>query len=82
MLGSLSQTLVLTLAEWYALAIIIITISVLVSVNHTSIVKFCEPLTSKIRKWPGGWMIPLTLLVIVSFPPLVGHESASRIHQA
>lgn len=61
--------------EWYALIIIIITISALVSAKHTTIVEFCQPVTKRIRAWPGGWLIPIALLIIVSFPPLVGHES-------
>lgn len=64
-------------AEWYALAAIIIAISILLSVNHEDIVTFCEPLTRKIRHWPAGWLIPVVLLVVVSFPPLMGHESQS-----
>ncbi|KAL1410402.1 hypothetical protein Q8F55_004412 [Vanrija albida] len=62
------------LYKWYALAIIIITISALVSAKHTTIVNFCQPVTRRIREWPAGWLIPIVLLVIVSFPPLVGHE--------
>jgi uncharacterized membrane protein YdjX (TVP38/TMEM64 family) len=45
-----------------------------VSTKHTTIVEFCRPVTERIRAWPGGWLIPIALLVIVSFPPLVGHE--------
>lgn len=63
------------IAEWYALAIVIITISILLSTKHEDIVEFCRPVTARIRSWPGGWLIPLVLLIVVSFPPLVGHES-------
>ncbi|ORY32238.1 hypothetical protein BCR39DRAFT_464782, partial [Naematelia encephala] len=27
-----------------------------------------------VRDWPAGWLIPVVFLIIVSFPPLFGHE--------
>ncbi|RXK39777.1 hypothetical protein M231_02970 [Tremella mesenterica] len=62
------------LYKWYALAVIIISLTVLLSAKHESIVDFLKPVTQKIRSWPMGWLVPLALLVVVSFPPLLGHE--------
>ena len=66
--------------EWYALIIIAVTLAVLVSAKHTTIVEFLQPVTRTIRRWPGGWLIPIALLIVVSFPPLVGHESEFSGH--
>ena len=62
------------IAEWYALAIIIIAITILLTTKHETVVDFLHPVTEHIRHWPVGWLIPIALLVIVSFPPLLGHE--------
>ncbi|ORX36092.1 hypothetical protein BD324DRAFT_523395 [Kockovaella imperatae] len=62
------------LYKWYGLAIVVITISALLSAKHDTVVRFTEPLTRRIRSWPAGWLIPIAMLVVVSFPPLMGHE--------
>ncbi|GMK58367.1 hypothetical protein CspeluHIS016_0503990 [Cutaneotrichosporon spelunceum] len=62
------------LYKWYILLAVVIAVSVLVSTKHTTIVEFCRPVTERIRSWPGGWLIPIALLIVVSFPPLMGHE--------
>ncbi|WRT64248.1 uncharacterized protein IL334_001179 [Kwoniella shivajii] len=60
--------------KWYAILVIAIILTALLTAKHESVVKFCEPVTRTIRAWPGGWLIPLAILIVVSFPPLVGHE--------
>ncbi|XAO23099.1 hypothetical protein I312_101877 [Cryptococcus bacillisporus CA1280] len=60
--------------KWYAILIIAGTLTVLITVKHHAVVDFCRPITEKIRSWPAGWLIPIAVLIIVSFPPLVGHE--------
>ncbi|WVW82396.1 hypothetical protein I302_104403 [Kwoniella bestiolae CBS 10118] len=60
--------------KWYAILVIAIVLTALITSKHETIVEFCEPVTRTIRGWPGGWLIPLAILIVVSFPPLVGHE--------
>ncbi|WWC86345.1 uncharacterized protein L201_001218 [Kwoniella dendrophila CBS 6074] len=60
--------------KWYAILIIAVVLTALITSKHETIVEFCEPVTRTIRGWPGGWLVPLAILIIVSFPPLVGHE--------
>ncbi|WWC58467.1 uncharacterized protein I303_101009 [Kwoniella dejecticola CBS 10117] len=60
--------------KWYAILVIAIVLTALITSKHETIVEFCEPVTRTIRDWPGGWLIPLAILIVVSFPPLVGHE--------
>lgn len=33
-----------------------------------------RPFSEKVRDLPAGWLIPIAILVIISFPPLFGHE--------
>lgn len=33
-----------------------------------------RPWSEKVRDLPAGWLIPIVILVIISFPPLFGHE--------
>ncbi|OCF41811.1 hypothetical protein I317_04417 [Kwoniella heveanensis CBS 569] len=60
--------------KWYAILIIAIVLTALITVKHETVVEFCEPVTRRVRAWPGGWLIPIAILIVVSFPPLVGHE--------
>ena len=32
------------------------------------------PIAEKIRNIPAGWLIPIAVLFVLSFPPLFGHE--------
>lgn len=33
-----------------------------------------RPFSEKVRDLPAGWLIPVAILVVISFPPLFGHE--------
>ncbi len=33
-----------------------------------------QPFSEKVRDLPGGWLIPIAILILISFPPLFGHE--------
>jgi len=32
------------------------------------------PFSQHVRALPAGWLIPIVILIIISFPPLFGHE--------
>ncbi|KAF8308585.1 hypothetical protein DL93DRAFT_2086797 [Clavulina sp. PMI_390] len=53
-----------------ALGIVFIVILAL----HTKIVDAINPTAQKLRDLHGGWAIPIGILIILSFPPLFGHE--------
>ena len=38
------------------------------------IVNFLAPYAQKVAEYPGSWLVPVFLLILVSFPPLFGHE--------
>jgi uncharacterized membrane protein YdjX (TVP38/TMEM64 family) len=33
-----------------------------------------RPWSEKVRDLPAGWLIPIAILIVISFPPLFGHE--------
>jgi len=41
---------------------------------HDKIVNALAPYAQQVAEYPGSWLVPVTLLIIVSFPPLFGHE--------
>ncbi|KAF4583970.1 Tlg2-vesicle protein [Pleurotus pulmonarius] len=60
---------------WYYVAIIIIVvITALVSIYHKEIVHALRPAADWLHKVPCGWLVPIGILFIISFPPLFGHE--------
>ncbi|KAH8632034.1 hypothetical protein IG631_13717 [Alternaria alternata] len=48
----------------------------LVSTNTwlTVSVQKLRPWSEKVRDLPAGWLIPIAILIVISFPPLFGHE--------
>lgn len=60
--------------KWYAILLVVVVISAVIGIKHDVIVHKIHPYARHLRHMPAGWLIPIALLVIVSFPPLVGHE--------
>ncbi|KAJ3840659.1 hypothetical protein F5878DRAFT_56617, partial [Lentinula raphanica] len=60
--------------KYIATAAVIITIVVLFAVYHEDIVIWLTPATQWCHDHKFGWLIPVGLLFILSFPPLFGHE--------
>ncbi|KAJ7207936.1 hypothetical protein GGX14DRAFT_396136 [Mycena pura] len=59
---------------YYSIIALIITIAVLISVYSTKIVNALQPETSWMRDHPAGPLIPIAILIVLSFPPLFGQE--------
>ncbi|KAK9897664.1 hypothetical protein P389DRAFT_210095 [Cystobasidium minutum MCA 4210] len=59
---------------WWALLGIVIGLSVALSVYHDRIVLAIRPVADKIVSTPGAWAVPVAALIVVSIPPLIGHE--------
>ncbi|KAE9399663.1 hypothetical protein BT96DRAFT_1101625 [Gymnopus androsaceus JB14] len=55
-------------------AAVIITIVVLFIIYHKTIVIALEPATQWCHDQKFGWLIPVGILFVLSFPPLFGHE--------
>ncbi|KZT64175.1 hypothetical protein DAEQUDRAFT_732966 [Daedalea quercina L-15889] len=63
--------------EWlwyYVIFFIAMIAAILFTVFHTQIVKWMQPGATKIHDLPAGWLIPIAILFVISFPPLFGHE--------
>ncbi|EIN03918.1 hypothetical protein PUNSTDRAFT_138961 [Punctularia strigosozonata HHB-11173 SS5] len=58
----------------YIAALIIIAIVGLFIAYQRKIVRALRPMSEWIKDRPAGWLIPIAVLFIVSFPPLLGHE--------
>jgi len=63
--------------EWlwyYVILVVIVTITVLVSVFHKQIVHWLTPVSRWLFDLKFGWLVPIGVLFVISFPPLFGHE--------
>ncbi|KAK4653433.1 Tlg2-vesicle protein [Podospora pseudocomata] len=61
------------LAMWVVLVIIII-LTAIITIYHDKVVEHLRPFAEQVRHLPGGWLIPIVILIVISFPPLFGHE--------
>ncbi|KAH6629624.1 snare associated Golgi protein-domain-containing protein [Boeremia exigua] len=59
---------------WHILGIALVIITVFLTLEHDAVVEKLRPFSEKVRDLPAGWLIPIVILVIISFPPLFGHE--------
>ncbi|KAF7361357.1 hypothetical protein MSAN_01168400 [Mycena sanguinolenta] len=60
--------------KYYFIVIIILTLTALISIYHHQIVKALTPVTNEMHKLKYGFLIPIGVLFVISFPPLFGHE--------
>ncbi|KAF9524216.1 snare associated Golgi protein-domain-containing protein, partial [Crepidotus variabilis] len=55
--------------------VVAITITVLITAFHEQIVKWLQPAAVWLRDGSKvGWLVPIAVLIVLSFPPLFGHE--------
>ncbi|KAI2475442.1 SNARE-assoc multi-domain protein [Pyrenophora tritici-repentis] len=59
---------------WHILFIIIGILTVIITIKHDEVVAKLRPWSEKVRDLPAGFLIPVAILIIISFPPLFGHE--------
>ncbi|RXK40059.1 hypothetical protein M231_02699 [Tremella mesenterica] len=59
---------------WYVGLVVIIVLVALLAFFHRSIVDWLTPFTQRIRTVKDGWLIPVALMFVLSFPPLFGNE--------
>ncbi|EJT96704.1 hypothetical protein DACRYDRAFT_102774 [Dacryopinax primogenitus] len=58
----------------YAVLFFLLATSVPVAIEHKPLVDLCRPWITSLGHMPAGWLIPIVILFIISFPPLFGHE--------
>ncbi|EST09892.1 SNARE associated Golgi protein [Kalmanozyma brasiliensis GHG001] len=60
--------------HWWVMLIVVVAIVVLTTLYHKQIVDWLTPISRKVTTVAWGWIIPVAILFIISFPPLFGHE--------
>ncbi|KIY44649.1 hypothetical protein FISHEDRAFT_18879, partial [Fistulina hepatica ATCC 64428] len=53
---------------------VILVVVALVSIYHDQIVQWLAPVTRWLYGLSWGWVVPIAVLFVISFPPLFGHE--------
>ncbi|KAK3989065.1 snare associated Golgi protein-domain-containing protein [Cladorrhinum sp. PSN332] len=61
------------LVMWFVLAILVV-LTVIVTIKHDAVVQHLRPFAQNVRNLNAGWLIPIAILIVISFPPLFGHE--------
>ncbi|KAF2635457.1 hypothetical protein P280DRAFT_192692 [Massarina eburnea CBS 473.64] len=59
---------------WHIIGIGVAILTILMTIHHDEVVDKLRPLSEKLHDLPGGWIIPIVILFVISFPPLFGHE--------
>ncbi|CDW97880.1 hypothetical protein, partial [Sporisorium scitamineum] len=60
--------------HWWIMLIVVIVIVAFTTIYHKQIVDWLTPISKKVTTVAWGWIIPVAILFIISFPPLFGHE--------
>ncbi|PWZ02747.1 hypothetical protein BCV70DRAFT_154895 [Testicularia cyperi] len=60
--------------HWWVMLVVVIAIVALTTIYHQQIVDWLTPISKKVTTVAWGWIIPVAILFIISFPPLFGHE--------
>ncbi|POS79219.1 hypothetical protein DHEL01_v202377 [Diaporthe helianthi] len=58
----------------WIILIVIGVLTAIITLKHDEVVETMRPFAEKVRNIPAGWLIFVAILVIISFPPLFGHE--------
>ncbi|PWN31153.1 hypothetical protein BDZ90DRAFT_215825, partial [Jaminaea rosea] len=60
---------------YYYLALVLIAVMVaFFTIYHRQIIDWLTPISQKVNSVKWGWVIPVAILFVISFPPLFGHE--------
>ncbi|GAA5863959.1 hypothetical protein JCM3774_004433 [Rhodotorula dairenensis] len=59
---------------WWIVGIVCCVAIALLAIFRDQIVEKFEPHKDAIVKFPASWVIPIVVLIVLSFPPLGGHE--------
>ncbi|PVH88091.1 hypothetical protein DL98DRAFT_509589 [Cadophora sp. DSE1049] len=59
---------------WWIIGIVVTVGVAYITIKHDKIVEALRPFSVKIKDIPGGFIIPVIILIVISFPPLFGHE--------
>ncbi|KAJ6510539.1 hypothetical protein C8R45DRAFT_1088698 [Mycena sanguinolenta] len=65
--------------QFFAIAAVLIITVILFSVYHTQIITAMKPVTDWLHDTKLGPLVPIAILIIISFPPLFGHELVAML---
>ncbi|KAJ6587586.1 hypothetical protein DFH09DRAFT_1427771 [Mycena vulgaris] len=68
-----------TKIRFVVVLLIVILVIILIEVFHDKIVNALIPVTRWLHSTRGGWVIPIVVLIALSFPPLFGHELVAML---
>ncbi|CBQ67674.1 conserved hypothetical protein [Sporisorium reilianum SRZ2] len=60
--------------HWWIMLVVVIALVAFTTIYHKQIVDWLTPISQKVTTVGWGWIIPVAILFIISFPPLFGHE--------
>ncbi|KAJ7038589.1 hypothetical protein C8F04DRAFT_1088750 [Mycena alexandri] len=58
----------------YIIVAVVVAVVTLIEVFHEKIINALTPVTRWLHDTKAGWLIPIVVLIAMSFPPLFGHE--------
>ncbi|CAO1621745.1 unnamed protein product [Parajaminaea phylloscopi] len=59
---------------YYLMIIVVALLIAFMTVYHHQIIHWLTPISKKVNSVAWGWVIPVAILFVISFPPLFGHE--------
>ncbi|KAJ7675452.1 hypothetical protein B0H17DRAFT_130803 [Mycena rosella] len=65
--------------QYYGIIAVLITLAVLISVFHEKIITALQPETNWLSEHKIGPIIPIAIFIVLSFPPLFGHELVAML---
>ncbi|KAJ7119590.1 hypothetical protein C8R44DRAFT_878008 [Mycena epipterygia] len=65
--------------QYYGIIAVVLTLVILFSVYHEKLITALKPVTDWLHDTKFAFLIPIALLIVVSFPPLFGHELISML---
>lgn len=60
--------------HYYIITALLIALVALMTIYHHQIIDWLTPISKKAQSVAWGWIIPVVVLFVISFPPLFGHE--------
>lgn len=59
---------------YYLIILVVFLLVAFVAIYHHQIIRWLTPISKKVNSVAWGWVIPVAILFVISFPPLFGHE--------
>ncbi|KAJ7912558.1 hypothetical protein B0H13DRAFT_2007169 [Mycena leptocephala] len=68
-----------TKLKFAAALVLVVAVIVVIEAFHDQIVNGLKPITRWLHGARGGWLIPIVVMIALSFPPLFGHEVVAML---